>query len=347
MSAIRKTICLAAALALIISPATAVTGVRYATAPVEKKAFKRTTTAQGAILYLSTQAIAVYDSGACLGQVLVAAGDQVEAGDPVATYTLPASATDQKQREIDLREAQDDYEYELSARTAQLDELNAQLEAETDETNARILELEIERQKLTDEKWRVEAEANIASLESAYEAAMTAGDEKTLYAGISGVVDSVAQLEPGTPVAGKALVTLRDPSNALIQVDNSAGLLKYGMEVDLRLAGYSSQASAKGTVVAADNVLPGELRGGYAYVAWDASQPAAYNSATVTATTMYVEGALVASSQALSYRDGRYYVEVLDAEGAVHTRYVAKAMDNGSDTWIALGVNEGDKLITK
>ncbi len=347
MSAIKKLVILAAALALAATSASAATGARYSTTPVERRAYKRTTTLQGAILYLSTQAIAAYDPGARLGEILVSAGDAVEAGDPVATYTLPVSATEQKQREVALRAARDDYEYELSARAARIDEMNAQRAAEADETSARILELQIERQTLTNEKWRVEAEAGIAALEAAYEAALTAGDEKTLCAGIAGVVDSVAQLEPGAPVSGKALVVLRDPADALVRVDNQLGLLKYGMEVELRLSGYTSQSAAKGVVVAADNVLPGELRAGYAYVAWDASQTAAFTSASVTATTMYVPDALVASSQAVSYKDGRYYVEVLGADGTVHTRYVVKAMDDGSDAWIALGAREGDKLIVK
>lgn len=347
MSATKKFICAALALMLLASSALAATGVRYSTTTVETKAFKRTTSLQGQILYLSTQSITVSDSGARLGEILVAAGDRVAAGDPVATYTLPESATDRKQKEVDLRAARDDYEYELSARAAALDDMSARLAAETDETESRILELQIERQKLTDEAWQAEAEANISALDAAYQAAVTAGDEKTLYAGISGVVDSVAQLDPGALVAGKALVVLRDPADAIVRVDNSGSLLKYGMAVELRLSGYSSQSSAKGVVVAADNVLPGELRGGAAYVALDAPPGGTYTSATVTATTMYVEGALAADSDGVSYKDGRYYVEILGADGAVHTRYVVKAMDNGSDAWIPLGVNEGDKLITK
>lgn len=347
MSAIKKTVCLAAALLLLASCALAATGVRYSTTPVEKAAFKRTTTLQGSILYLSVQSVSVGISGARLGEILVAPGDKVASGDPVATYTLPTSATEQKEKEVALREARDDYEYELAARAATVDGMMAALSGETDETRARILTLAIERQKLEDEKWQAEAEANLAALDAAYQAALTAGDEKTLYAGISGYVDSVAQLDAGAPVAGKALVVLGDPTDALVRVDNQKGLLKYGMEVELRLSGYSSQTSAKGVVVAADNVLPGELRGGYAYVVWDASPTAVYTSAAVIAVTMYVEDVLVASSQAVTYKDGRYFVDILGSDGAVHTRYVVKAMDDGSDAWIALGAAEGDKLITK
>jgi len=346
MSAIKKTACLALALALLASSALAVTGVRYSTTTVEKTTFKRTSSLQGQILYLSTQSITVSASGARLGEILVSEGDQVAAGDTVATYTLLESATDQKQREVELREARDDYEYELSARAAAIDEMSARRAAEADETEARILELEIERQQLVDEKWQAEAEANIASLEAAYQSAMTAGEEKTLCAGISGIVDSVAQLASGALISNRALVTLRDPTNALVRVDDPDGLLKYGMAVELRLSSNTSQSNATGVVVAAGNVLPGELRGGSAYIAWNATG-AAYNSATVTATTMYVEGALTADSDGVTYKDSRYYVEILGADGAVHTRYVVKAMDTGTAAWIALGVSEGDKLITK
>jgi multidrug efflux pump subunit AcrA (membrane-fusion protein) len=347
MSAIKRALSLATALLLLATGALAATGVRYSTVAVEKATFKRTTTLQGSILYLSVQSVSVNISGARLGRILVSPGDKVTAGDPVATYTLPTSLTDQKEKEVALREARDDYEYELAARTAVVDGMTAALFAETDETRGRILTLATERQKLADAKWQVEAEANIAALDAAFQAALTAGDEKTLYAGISGYVDSVAQLDAGTVVAGKALVVLGDPTDALVRVDDQKGLLKFGMEVDLRLSGYSSQASAKGVVVAADNVLPGELRGGYAYVAWDASATAVYTSAAVTAVTMYVEDVLVVPSQAVAYKDGRNSVEILGSDGAVRTRYVVKAMDDGSDAWIALGAAEGDKLITK
>ncbi len=347
MSTSRKMIALMVLLGLFIPSTFAATGVRYSTVPVEKKTFKRTTTLQGSILYLSVQAVAVYQSDARLGEILVAAGDAVTAGDPVATYTLPASETDQKEKEIALREAQDDYEYELSARASTIDDMTAQLAAETDETQARILALMIERQQLTDAKWQKEAQARLASLDAAYQAALTVADEKTLYAGITGTVSSVAQLDTGALISGKALVVLGDPQKALVRVNNEDGLFKYGMTVELRLSGYGSQSSAKGTVVAADNVLPGELRSGAAYIAWDIAASTVYTSATVSAVTMYVADVLVAASEAVSYKDGLYYVEILGSDGALHTRYVTKALDTGSDAWIVLGVNEGDKLITK
>lgn len=347
MSAIKKIILLTAVLAVLIQPATAVSGVRYATVPVEKETFKRTTTLPGTILYLETQVIAISATEARLGEILVSPGDAVEAGDPVVTYTMPASATEQKQREVDLRAARDDYAYELSARATQIEEMTARQQAESDETQARILALEIERHLMTDETWRAETEATIAALETAYAASMAATAEKTLCAGITGVVDSIAQLESGARIAGKSLVVLRDPASALVRVDNSEGLLKYGMEADLRLSGNAKQLTTTSTVVACDNVLPSQLRAGYAYLTWDASESAAYTSATVNAVTMCVEDALVVSSHAISYKDGRYYVALFAADGTVHTRYVVKAMDTGSDAWICLGVSEGDKLITK
>lgn len=347
MSAIKRVSALFLALLILLCACgSAAPGVRYSTGAVETRAFKRTTSLQGSILYFSVQAVYAPEPGARLGQALVTPGSSIQPGDPVATYTLPASATEIKQREVDLRAALDDFAYESAARAALLEEMRAQLEAEPDETEARILELRIARQTYTDEKWRAEAEETIAQFEAAYQAAMTAGDEKTVYAEISGVVDSVIQIDSGALIAEKPLAVVRDPENALVRVDNPNGLFKYGMDAELRLSGPGGQLAAKGKVVAADNVLPGALRSGYAYIAWEAAA-AAYSSATATAVTMYIPDVSVAPSQAVTYRDGRHFVEILGPDGAVHTRHVVKAMDNGSDAWIALGAAAGDKLIIK
>ena len=349
MSAIKR-VCAFGIAALILSlPAQAGTGARYSTDQVELGTFKRTTTLDGEIQYLETQGLFVTDPDATLGEILVATDDAVKAGQAIATYTVTVSGTVEKQAEIDLSEAKDDYAYECQSRTDEIDSLHAQLQTEADTTSAHILELQIARAELTYEKYRADAEANIASLTTAYEKAQAADEPRTLNAGISGVVYSVAQDPAGSSIdSSKMLAALYNPEKVLVRVDNSEGALRYGMEVEVRLSGWSTQTTAKGTVVSADNVLPGELRTGYAYVAYDASSKGgAYTSAQVVAITMSMKNALIVSSQAVSFDDEKSFVRILGADGTVHTRYVVKAMDSGSDVWIAQGVSEGDKLIAK
>ncbi|MGI6239922.1 MAG: efflux RND transporter periplasmic adaptor subunit, partial [Christensenellales bacterium] len=211
-----------------------------------------------------------------------------------------------------------------------------------------ILSLQIERAEITHARADADAAAQIASLEAAYEAARTADEEQPLYASISGVVDSVVNLEPGAAIdASRAIVTLYNPEKVLIRAENASGALQYGMAVDVRLTGYAGQSTTTGVVVAADNVLPGEARSGYAYIAYEAPARGDFHSATVTAVTMRAEDALIAPMRAISLRDGLCTVTILDADGTLRTRHVVKAMDDGAQAWLWMGVHEGDKLITK
>ncbi|MGI6239918.1 MAG: biotin/lipoyl-binding protein, partial [Christensenellales bacterium] len=133
-----------AMLLMLLLPAAGAVGVRYATSAVTRGSFKRTAVVNGAILRLETQTVAAQAHGARLGNVYVAVGDAVEPGDLLASYVLPVSATAIKQAEIAWRTAVEDAAYETNAHEAWIAELRALLEAETDETAAEILSLQIE-----------------------------------------------------------------------------------------------------------------------------------------------------------------------------------------------------------
>ncbi|MBQ4089441.1 MAG: hypothetical protein IJC56_06145, partial [Clostridia bacterium] len=126
-----------------------------------------------------------------------------------------------------------------------------------------------------------------------------------------------------------------------------SGALKYGMKVELTLEG-NGKAVVAATVISADNVLPGALQSRVAYVLPDEMPTGAgYNRASVYAKTISVDDVVVVNNNTIQYANSKPYVRMLTDDGIVRTRYVNIAMLGDSESWIILGVEPGDKLITK
>ena len=63
--------------------------------------------------------------------------------------------------------------------------------------------------------------------------------------------------------------------------------------------------------------------------------------------TISVDDVVVVNNNTIQYANSKPYVRMLTDDGIVRTRYVNIAMLGDSESWIILGVEPGDKLITK
>lgn len=347
MWAIKKFVAAFSVFALLSVPGLA--APRYNTREAQKTDFSISRVYDGAVVYQKSQTVANHAAGASLSEVLVAEGQQVSAGDTVATYVSPMTDVDIARAEIALSQAQDDYDYEIAQRSRQISEYREAAASADNPTDARIYELQAQREELLLAQYAAEAEAGLATLTAQLDAALTSGEPRPICCSMDGCISYVTNLSPGSELPqGRDVAGIFAPETMIIRVDNSDGALKYGMQVDIRLESSSGQQYVSGTVVACDNVLPGALRSGAAYVVPDELPGAqSFRSVTVTAETLLIEGATVVSNQALQYRNGKCCVMILDDDGAVHTRYVNVAISGASESWIILGVEPGDKLIAK
>ena len=345
MSAIKRILTCAVVLMLICAPAS-LAAPRYNTKEAESGDFTIKNTYDGSVIYQVSSSSALYVSGAIMNEITIEAGQTVSAGDTIATYTAPVTDVDIARAELALSQAQDDYEYEIQRRTLVIEEYRAASAAADNETDARIYELYAQREELELEKFRVDGEAEIASLTAQRDAAVTSADIKNVAAPINGTVAYVRKIDSGTSMTGKEIAGFFDPETIIIRVADS-GKLKYGMKVELTLDG-SSHKVITGTVVSADNVLPGALRSGYAYILPD-EYPGeqGFNRAEVAAVTTTVTDVIVVPNSTLQYSNGQCYVRILDADGTVRTRYVRLAMTGDNESWVLYGVEPGDKLIAK
>jgi len=345
MSAIKK-IC-AGVLALMIMSGCAFAAPRYNTKEAETDEFVKKGTYNSSVIYRSTQSIAVYDGGATMGEMLTEMGKTVEAGDTVATYYAPMNDVDIARTELALSQAQDDYDFEIAQRTRVIEEYREAAELASDPADARINELLAQKEELMLAQYDASAQAELAALTAQRDAAVASSEPKNVTVGLSGVVAFASRTDAGANIQGRELVSIFDPASMIIRVDNSSGALKYGMKVDLALDG-NGKANVSATVISADNVLPGALQSGVAYVLPD-EQPSGvgYTRASVSARTIAVKDVVVVPNDAVQYSNSKPYVRILTADGVLRTRYVRIGMLNNSESWIILGVEPGDKLIIK
>ena len=345
MSAIKRFTAFAAAMMLCF---TASAAPRYSTREAVIGDYEVSRVYEGSVIYQTTQWITNSVSDAVLSEVFMENEQSVDAGETAITYTAPMSSVDIARAELAYTQALDDHEFEMNQRAKIISEYRDAAAAAGNETDARIYELMAQREEILMAQYQAEAEASIGALAAKYEAAVNSDQPKPVNVGISGTVNYITNLEPGEGISGgRDIVGVFDPHSIIISVPNTNNTLKYGMKVNMRLSG-SMQANISGTVVSCDNVLPGALYSGMAYILPD-TYPGnlSYRNATVTADTLHIEGVVVASASTVNYRDGKAYVRVLGDDGSVHVRYINLAMTGEYDSWIISGVEPGDKLITK
>lgn len=349
MSAIKRFTAALIALLMLASPAALATSVRYNTREAVRGQFMVSRVYDASANYRQSQSIGIFVNGAQLDAIHVEEEQTVSAGDTLVTYLAPMSDVDIARTEIALSQAQDDYAYEVGRRNQLIAEYRAAAAEAGNETDARIYELQAQREEILLQQYIAGAEAELASLAAQRDAALSSGEPRAISAGIDGTVSYITAADPGAALDyGRQMAAIFTPESLIISVYNPDGALKYGMKVSLRLESSSGQQYLSGTVISADNVLPGTQRTSMAYILPDEMPGStAIRSVTVTADTMIVENAVLVNNSALQYKDGKCYVRILGQDGSVRVRYVNLAMTGDSESWIILGVEPGDKLITK
>ena len=347
MSVIKRIFAIILTLMLLCAPAS-LAAPRYTTKDAELAGFSVKKTYNASVIYRISASSTLYKSGAIMEEILVEPGQTVAAGDPIAAYTAPVSDVDITRAEMALSQAADDHEYELARRQLVIDEYRTAAAEATDPDEARAFELKAQRAEIELEQYRAEGDAYVASLTAERDAAAASSEIKYVTAPISGTVSYVRKIDQGTDMNGREIAGFFDPSTLIIRVTNEDGLLKYGMTVDITLDGSGGRKNLKGTVVSADNALPGTLRSGVAYILPDEyAGDLQFRSAEVSAIVMNVPNVVVVPNSALQYSNGKCYVRILDSDGTVRVRYVRIGMVGDNESWVLYGVEPGDKLITK
>lgn len=283
-------------------------------------------------------------------EILVEKGDQVSEGDVLMSFVTDSE-------------------------NVQLEEDKLKLERLTEEKEVGIQERQEDIQKATEESWKMSSYAwvrqncQIQSMQSALDQYICEMDyqiellkeeiselekeetERTITAPFNGVIDSVIIAEPGGKVkAGETLITINATDRIALAAENPRGVFQYHQAVTVTVGSQSYT----GRVAAASNVLPADYQTEYMVIQFDEGQEVEIDtnhpySIQIVGETTIARNVLIVDSNTLSLDGGKYYVQIMEDDGAIHRRPVtigsSNMNGNGTVVWITDGVEEGDKLV--
>ena len=162
-----------------------------------------------------------------------------------------------------------------------------------------------------------------------------------------GIITGVTGLREGDPVAdGTVIATMDYQSPWFIQVQDTGGSLRFGMEVTIVNEYRGSSEEYTGQVVSMYEERTGGDPG-YCLVKIDGlMEEPEWGDITVRAVIKEMDDVILADNRAIYQEAGRYYV-YRQEDGELRKIYITIAADNGSDTWVLSGLDEGDRLILK
>lgn len=282
------------------------------------------------------------------GKFLVTAKEEVKAGDVLATLILeedPVALAGKQQALVRAREA---LARETEAQQLAIEKQLQTLADLSDALEKELAALHIRRAQVALEQYQAQQERLIAALEKEIAQMEEAGVAATLIAPFDGFVTSVNHKRAEQVVEkGEALITLEKQEGMLLRIPNASGRFRYGMQVDVQVGPASNRTMLKGEIVASDELLPQQVRTGYACVKLDPAS-GTYQSLrvppSVSAAGVYAQGVFVVPSRALKIENGKYYVQKLQ-DGVKIKRCVTPAVQDVLNTWVLDGVQGGDVII--
>lgn len=298
-------------------------------------------------VYYPVSALVCWEGGSArFREILVKDGQEVKEGECLAVFDVEFSRAEQEEMALTLtrrREEADQGKEERreAVRKAQ-EELKTLEGYELDIARLRAGKLETEY-----EQYVYQSDRQIAQLEERARALAEAVSEDAVYAPFDGVVDDVASYNPGDPVAaGQAVVAMHGTDRFYFLVDDSAGSLRYNMEVELEVGKRGDRKTYKGRVVAASGILPASASRGIALIEPDGDIPEEElrGSPTYRYRAEELQGVLLADWKAVKSEKGKSYVYVLEGD-MMQKRYVVPGLDNRKEAWILDGLSEGQTVI--
>lgn len=342
------------------------TETEYETCKVEKKDFTDEVTESAELEYTTQKSITMDVGNAILDEIKIKEGSHVKKGQVVATYTVDVDESDLEKQKLQLESERKTFNAQLKVKTNQLREAKRQLDAMKSGSEKSMMRIEYKKQEKELSQFK-SSEASLKQKEKDYAELVADSNKTQLRSDVSGVVTSLGEASEGEPIeAGTVIATLKNSGNFVIKAENSAGALRYNMEVDVWLGGDRNtiRYKMKGKIVSADNLLAtnnteattsgggeGEENNNGAYVKVSSADKAKYdfekNNVYIHYATKQIDDALVVDNEAVySEADGentKLYVYVVQNEN-LHKRYVVSTFSNDKVTLIDQGVEEGQTL---
>ncbi len=309
---------------------------------------------------LKLQQFTFAEPQAYFGELMVSNGDIVEAGQVLFTYTLETSGAELEEVRRSLLRTQESFEKGVATRQETIEETKERQSLASNIYDYQILTLQLEKLELELERYTRTQEEQIAELTETLTELEADASLKTYTAGASGIVDFDSRLtryKTGDPME-KETFSFSDPSSYRFCFHSAAGF-RYGMEVEVTYGPNNRKQTARGRIVAADDILETEdavLRSCLAYnndnifvIELEGVDPASIVgesvnlSNQVTAVKRFLKDVLLIGRRALSMDGGKYFVQVVE-DGSLRKQFVAIGCTGTNYCWVVGGLS-GDETV--
>ena len=317
----------------------------YTTVTVEKQDMVRTLSMSADVSYRLVRPIRTGSSALVLKEFVVKKGQQVKKGDPVVILQGMGSASDIRQRELELESLRANLEERLAWYEEQIENIRDQ----TAYTQVRrdIREKQAELMETDRDLYLLQTEARISAMEKNLEKMQEAAGEIVLVSPVNGLVRSVSsRYKEGEVIpAGTELMSINGEDSILLMGNSSSGCYVYGREVSVTVGRGNSAKQVTGTVVSSPEVVPFRYRSGNIFVRVDPAALTGKNTqSAVEVNCLILRDALVIPKNAVTTEEGVSYVTVLEGDNP-RQRPVVRGPSAGTLVVILQGLQEGDQVV--
>ena len=315
----------------------------YVTLTVTKETYTVKDSSMLEYFYPRSQTVTYQGGDAILQECLVAAKDEVKAGDVLARFTKEKDEVKFARLELALNKAELSMKEGTQQRQAKISEAKQNLALITDPYEKEIAELKLKYQETELEQYRYHQQKTVDRHQNALDEAY-AELSTELIAPMDGTVDSVTRLFSGDAVSsGKFSITIQQKDLRLLTFPrHRSSPLRYNMKVEI----LTQLQPLSGRVVYADDPIP--LAGSLGRVFFELDPEyadAEFVSASMTCDLYSVENIVKIPIYYLQTDNNENnYVTVLK-DGKKQRRYVQVMLKDSGFVVIPMGLEEGEILI--
>lgn len=317
----------------------------YQTITVEKQDMYRSLNITGDVTYRLVRPIRTGNAQLVLKEILVSRNQQVREGDPVVVLQGIGSASDIRQKELEIQALRANMEERLAWYEEQIEKIRDQ--AAYTKVRRAIRDKQAESMETDRDLYALQTESRLKTMEAALEEMKAAAGEIVLYSPLDGLVRSVSsRYKTGDVIpAGTELCSINGTDSILLMGSSTSGCYVYGRELNVTVGRGDRARQVTGTVVSSPEVVPYRYRGSNIFVRVDPSALTGKSTqSSMEVNCLIMRDALVIPKNAMTSEEGVYYVTILEGD-TPKKRPVLRGPATGTMVVILQGLKEGDQVV--
>ena len=357
--------------AKILAEEVKITSNNLKTAQVQSGDLRREHTMSADVVHAKKTHVRLQADGAMFVEHKVNIGQEVKRGDVLSVFRKQGDNVRLTEIRYELEELDTSRQDGLEDRAEQMEELQEQIDLYLPDSNGsndvasnlqlEILEMQMEKLQLEQEQFLLRLDEQERLLKEERRKLLEAEEELIVTAPVDGIVETVQYMMPGRECSrGDVVVVLYDPTQLMLVADGGIlGQFRMGQPVEIQAGRFNDVMTLPGHVVAADNVLPTDLRCGKSYIVLDGALSQEIISGAQIMSAMQISASVKVSSvevdlrnvqivprDAVQYDNTKAYVELVDGT-STSLRYVQAGPNDKEKIMILAGLEQGDTVITK